>query len=94
MRNIDCWTVTGCRYYNIGAVKLGDEVRILKHPIPEHPWNIAVFHGMEQVGTLTARRIERVYASFPEEGMYGAVRRFVRNKYDVCTQMEIDMAIQ
>ncbi len=66
----------------------------VRHPIPDHPWNIAVFHGNEQVGTLTANRIERIYASFPEEGRRGTVKWFVRNKGEICTQMEIAIVIQ
>jgi hypothetical protein len=63
------WSVVGCSHYHAAAsVIVGSPVTIRRHPIPEHPWNIAVFNQSgEQIGTLTRGRIGRIYERFPEQ---------------------------
>ena len=71
------------------SVRIGSEVMVRKHPIEEHPWNIAVFHEGNEVGTLTAQRIKHIHGSFPEEGMSGKVIFLLRDKWGNVSQMKI-----
>jgi hypothetical protein len=84
------WTVTGCRHYVVGSIKIGQILHIAKHPIENHPWNIAVFDSSaNQVGTLTAARIKAVYEAFSNEGVDALVIGFIYDCYGQISQLKI-----
>jgi hypothetical protein len=71
-------------------MKIGDIVHISKHPIENHPWNIAVFDSSSnQVGTLTAPRIKAIYQEFPLHGITAKVTGFIYDSYGQISQLKI-----
>jgi hypothetical protein len=84
------WSVTGCRHY-VGSIlcKSGDLVQICKRPIPNHPWNIAVYVDDRQIGTLCAARIKKIYEHFPSEGICGRIESFVLDSFGRKSQVKV-----
>jgi hypothetical protein len=74
------WSVVGSSHYpRASQVTHGTLLYVLKHPIPDHPWNIGVFESStgEQIGTLNKNRIKKVYTLFPDAG-YKATVEFIQ----------------